>query len=121
MVDEEGRRVRRKHMSQAKDLGSSQRWKGVTGQAAVSNPLPYIAPFSEIGIAGPGTKEDRWISVVSARPSLHIRNKIGDMPRNKPEVECADSSPQIIILRRIAPLPPCLGRYRYTPVGPSLC
>jgi hypothetical protein len=31
----------------------------VTGQAAVSNPLPYIAPFSEIGRAGPETKEER--------------------------------------------------------------
>jgi hypothetical protein len=83
----------------------------VTGQAAVSNPLPYIAPFSEIGRAGPGTKEDRQAetssATVYARRSLVVRNKIGDITRNRPEVEGAESGPQRTCLRsgmgRMAP------------------
>jgi hypothetical protein len=92
--------------------GSTQRWKDVTGQAAVSNPLPYIAPFSEIGRAGPGTKEDRRRPVVYARQSLNTRSKIGDMTRNRPEVEAADCSPQMSRLERMIASPTmssCIG------------
>jgi hypothetical protein len=55
----------------------------VTSQAAVSNPLPYIAPFSEIGRAGPGTKEEERRPLVSARKSPVIRRKARDWAREQ--------------------------------------